>query len=85
MMIGRYPFGGRNTFKMIGNIKIKDPHLDKFSEPLREILSLMLKKNPDQRISINELVKFSYFEGVNFSEIFQTEPPYVRLINKQPS
>jgi hypothetical protein len=66
-MVGRYPFGGHNTYTMLDNIKLREPDLSKFNEPLREILSLMLKKNPDERLCMNELAQLSYFQGINFS------------------
>ena len=47
MMAGKYPFGGHNTYTILDNIKIRDPDFNKFSEPLREILSSMLRKYPE--------------------------------------
>ena len=61
MMVGKYPFGGHNTYTILDNIKIRQPDLNKFSESLREILSQMLRKNPEERPCMDELSKLPYF------------------------
>lgn len=53
MMAGKYPFEGHNTYTILDNIKIRQPDLNRFNDPLRETLSQMLRKNPEERPSMN--------------------------------
>lgn len=66
LMTGRPPFNGRSNkeiFSAIIKKKIKFPSNVKLSGPFKALVKLMLKKSPNQRISIDDALKHAWVTG----------------------
>ena len=76
-----YPFTGSNTFWSLESIKNHEPDLTPFRDNshLKSLLAAMLRKNPDERMSIREMKASPYFADIDFTTIFTKESPYPLL------
>lgn len=62
LVTGQYPFEGDNIYRLfesIGRGIVTIP--DDLEEPLRDLLEGMLKKDPDERITLQQIRKHSWF------------------------
>ena len=80
MYTRKFPFHGSNQFSLFNRIKEKEPSYNSISnEDIIDLLKLIFKKKPQERISINQLKEVRFFRDVNFAEIFQEESPILRI------
>jgi serine/threonine protein kinase len=63
LLTGTYPFDGKHKESIFNRIKMKDIHYSKYELEKKEkkILQLLLEKNPDKRIEIEDILDQSFF------------------------
>jgi serine/threonine protein kinase len=62
MIMGKRPFDHFNTFVLCKKIRELEPNYTGISPPLRNLLESMLKKNPNERISLFQMRSYSSFQ-----------------------
>lgn len=70
MLCGIFPFDGRRTkevFHRIKKEKVKMPYW--LSEEARELLSGLLEKRPERRLSIEDVKKLAFFESIEWDDV----------------
>jgi serine/threonine protein kinase len=63
LLTGDYPFDGENRESIFNKIKMKNLHFSKYDldEKERKLLKLLLAKDPEERIEIEEILENSFF------------------------
>ena len=64
MLFGETPFGGKNQCEIINNIKHQEitfPPTKLLSIDVKELISGMLAKSPDNRLKMHEIIDHSWF------------------------
>ena len=89
LVIGEYPFVGRNKSEILKKIKKGDysfPNgfIEKSSSDIRELIGKCLNVNPNERISANEALNHSFFNLYDANEFFiHVTPAFLnKTINK---
>lgn len=78
MMYGTTPFKGANRKETFYRILSKEPDLIGEPTALRNLIGKLLEKDPDQRISGEEIKGHEFFRGVDWDEIVRmARPPFI--------
>jgi serine/threonine-protein kinase OXI1 len=57
---------------------VKEPELVGEQTPLRDLIRQLLEKDPDKRITCQEIKEHEFFRGVNWDMIIEmARPPYI--------
>lgn len=70
ILCGIFPFDGRRTkevFHRIKKEKVKMPYW--LSEEARELLSGLLEKRPERRLTIEDVKKLAFFESIQWDDV----------------
>ncbi|KAL9251557.1 Serine/threonine-protein kinase OXI1-like protein [Drosera capensis] len=78
MLYGETPFKGLNRRETFYRILTKSPDLDGEVTPLRDLIRGMLEKEPQKRISLEEIKRHDFFKGIDWDMILQlSRPPFI--------
>nr|GMC66746.1 serine/threonine-protein kinase OXI1-like [Ipomoea batatas]GMD23780.1 serine/threonine-protein kinase OXI1-like [Ipomoea batatas] len=78
MLYGTTPFKGANRKETFYRILSKEPDLVGEPTALRNLIGKLLEKDPDQRISGEEIKGHEFFRGVDWDEIMRmARPPFI--------
>ncbi|KAL9235622.1 hypothetical protein vseg_010367 [Gypsophila vaccaria] len=78
MLYGTTPFRGVNRKETFYRILSKTPELVGETTSLRDLISKLLKKDPRDRISLEEIKGHDFFKGVDWEMIVRLDrPPYI--------
>lgn len=88
MLVGVPPFMDDDKSKLFKNIIFSEPDYKYFGDPVnvsetaKDFISLLLAKNPKERIKSNDIPKHKWFKGINFEDILKlkVKSPYVPKI-----
>ena len=64
MVTGHKPFDGKTFAELIRNILAKEPNLKEVPPDLRNVLKQMFVKNPNHRVTIDELLQMPEIKAV---------------------
>nr|GMD28042.1 serine/threonine-protein kinase OXI1-like [Ipomoea batatas] len=80
MMYGTTPFKGANRKETFYRILSKEPDLIGEPTALRNLIGKLLEKDPDQRISGEEIKGHEFFRGIDWDGIVRmARPPFIPL------
>ncbi|XP_031123172.1 serine/threonine-protein kinase OXI1-like [Ipomoea triloba] len=80
MLYGTTPFKGANRKETFYRILSKEPDLVGEPTALRNLIGKLLEKDPDQRISGEEIKGHEFFRGVDWDGIVRmARPPFIPL------
>ncbi|KAF3337915.1 serine/threonine-protein kinase OXI1-like protein [Carex littledalei] len=78
MLYGRTPFRGLNRKETFYRVLVKEPELIGEQTPLRDLIRRLLEKDPDKRITCQEIKEHAFFRGVNWEMVIEmARPPYI--------
>nr|GMC59659.1 serine/threonine-protein kinase OXI1-like [Ipomoea batatas]GMD27027.1 serine/threonine-protein kinase OXI1-like [Ipomoea batatas]GME01691.1 serine/threonine-protein kinase OXI1-like [Ipomoea batatas] len=78
MLYGTTPFKGSNRKETFYRILSKEPDLVGEPTALRNLIGKLLEKDPDQRISGEEIKGHEFFRGIDWDEIVRmARPPFI--------
>ncbi|PIA30844.1 hypothetical protein AQUCO_05400146v1 [Aquilegia coerulea] len=78
MLYGKTPFRGINRKETFYRILSKSPELVGEQTDLRDLIKRLLEKDPEKRISVEEIKGHDYFKGVIWDSIIQiSRAPYI--------
>ncbi|GAB2226330.1 hypothetical protein Droror1_Dr00022132 [Drosera rotundifolia] len=78
MLYGETPFKGLNRRETFYRILTKSPELDGEATPLRDFIRKLLEKEPQKRISLEEIKRHDFFKGIDWDMIMQlSRPPFI--------
>ncbi|KAJ8433063.1 hypothetical protein Cgig2_015426 [Carnegiea gigantea] len=78
MLYGTTPFRGSNRKETFYRILTKSPDLVGETTPLRDLIRRLLEKDPNQRISLEEIRSHDFFKGVDWEMIVRLpRPPFI--------
>ncbi|KAJ4761868.1 Protein kinase KIPK [Rhynchospora pubera] len=78
MLYGRTPFRGLNRKETFYRVLVKEPELVGEQTPLRDLIRRLLEKDPDKRITCQEIKEHEFFRGVNWELVIEmARPPYI--------
>ncbi|KAF5208349.1 Serine/threonine-protein kinase [Thalictrum thalictroides] len=78
MLYGKTPFRGINRKETFYRILTKSPELVGEQTDLRDLIKKLLEKDPEKRISVEEIKGHDYFKGINWDSIVEiSRPPYI--------
>ncbi|KAL9265809.1 Serine/threonine-protein kinase OXI1-like protein [Drosera capensis] len=78
MLYGETPFKGLNRRETFYRILTKSLELDGEATPLRDLIRRLLEKEPQKRISLEEIKRHDFFKGIDWDMILQlSRPPFI--------
>ena len=78
MLYGRTPFRGQNRKETFYRVLAKQPELVGEQTPLRDLIALLLEKDPEKRIGARGVKAHPFFRGVDWDRILQVaRPPFI--------
>ncbi|CAH9052426.1 unnamed protein product [Cuscuta epithymum] len=78
MLYGKTPFRGSNRKETFYRILSKPPDLAGEATALRDLIGKLLEKDPEQRISMQEIKGHEFFRGVDWESIVKMpRPPFI--------
>ncbi|KAK9138930.1 hypothetical protein Sjap_009524 [Stephania japonica] len=78
MLYGRTPFRGSNRSETFYRILTKEPELVGDRTALRDLIRKLLEKDPEKRISMEEIKGHEFFKGVAWDSVVRiSRPPYI--------
>ncbi|KAK8517920.1 hypothetical protein V6N13_128080 [Hibiscus sabdariffa] len=78
MLYGTTPFRGSNRKETFSRILTKPPELVGEPTPLRHLIRRLLEKDPNQRITLEEIKGHDYFKGLDWDLILRIQrPPFI--------
>lgn len=86
MYAGRTPFANENQSMMYRNITTRNVGLFPIKDPqAKELISVLLKKNPQERGGFEEIKNSEFFKGFDWDKCMRREiqPPYIPVSKSQ--
>ena len=84
MLYGLPPFYSKNRNELYDKIKHAEPFYNKqWSKNVRDLLSLLFTKNPDERMEkIKDIKNHPWFASINFEKLLNKEikAPFVPIV-----
>ncbi|KAJ3675423.1 hypothetical protein LUZ60_004465 [Juncus effusus] len=78
MLYGRTPFRGQNRKETFYRVLVKEPELIGEQTTLRDLIRRLLEKDPEKRITCEEIKSHEFFRGVDWEMIMKMgRPPYI--------
>lgn len=80
MLYGTTPFRGVNRKETFYRILTKVPELIGEPTPLRDLIRKLLEKDPKKRITVEEIKRHDFFQGVDWDRILEIQrPPFIPI------
>ncbi|RDX81642.1 Serine/threonine-protein kinase OXI1, partial [Mucuna pruriens] len=78
MLYGTTPFKGANRKETFYRVLTKEPELTGEKTALRDLIRMLLEKDPDRRIQLDEIKGHDFFRGVKWDTVLHiARPPYI--------
>jgi serine/threonine protein kinase len=72
MICGKLPFEGKNQNTLCRQIKFNEPNYDGISPDLTNLIKQLLKKNPDERITLSDIQSHSCFLYFDYCQLLNS-------------
>ncbi|CAH8354947.1 unnamed protein product [Eruca vesicaria subsp. sativa] len=82
MLYGMTPFRGANRKETFFRILSKPPNLVGETTSLRDLIRRLLEKDPNRRISVEEIKGHKFFRGIDWEKVLLvSRPPYIPALD----
>ncbi|KAF0936139.1 hypothetical protein E2562_038865 [Oryza meyeriana var. granulata] len=78
MLYGRTPFRGRSRRETFHRVLAARPEMPGEPTPLRDLIGLLLEKDPGKRLGAHGVKKHAFFRGVDWDRVLDVaRPPFI--------